>query len=164
MSWTEWLEVLSYAVTIVGLPLAITIFVHEQHWARQNEEEALYQSLSDSYTAFLALVLENADLQLLSGDGRGRDLSQDQRERRAALFEILVSLFERAYILVHDMRSAEQARFWRSWDDYMRGWCRRSDFREVLPALLEGEDEAFRRYITGLLAEEASEADPTGAG
>ena len=62
----EWLEALSYLVTIVGLPFAIGVFLFEQREERQNEEESIYQNLSDEYADFLRLVLEHADLQLRS--------------------------------------------------------------------------------------------------
>ena len=151
MDWSVSLELMSYVVTIVGLPLAIVIFTYEQHRARSNEEEAIYQSLSDAYSNFLTLVLENSDLKLLTSESGAPPLTEDQLERRAALFEILVSLFERAYILIHSMRAAERQRLWQSWADYMSQWCQRRDFREALPPLLEGEDEAFRRYISRLM-------------
>ncbi len=47
------LEMLSYTVTIVGLPIAIVIFLYEQRKERANEEEEIYQMLSDRYTDFL---------------------------------------------------------------------------------------------------------------
>ena len=51
MDWTwsplEWLEALSYIVTVVGLPFAIAVFLYEQRRERQNEEEEIYQRLSD---------------------------------------------------------------------------------------------------------------------
>jgi cbb3-type cytochrome oxidase subunit 3 len=53
MTWLEWFELLSYVVTIFGFPLAILIFLYEQRKERQNDEEALYQRLSDEYTNFL---------------------------------------------------------------------------------------------------------------
>lgn len=71
------------------------------------------------------------------------------------LFEILVALFERAYILVYEEdMDKDEARLWASWEDYMREWCRRADFREALPALLSGEDPDFAAYISRLSAEE----------
>ena len=32
----QWMEGASYVVTIVGLPFAILVFLHEQHRERQN--------------------------------------------------------------------------------------------------------------------------------
>ena len=48
--------------------------------------------------------------------------------------------------------SGQQRRRWLSWEDYMREWCRRADFRAMLPELLEGEDPEFGHYIRGLAA------------
>lgn len=61
---------------------------------------------------------------------------------------MLVALFERAYILVYeDDMSRQQRRLWQSWEDYMRDWCEREDFRTLLPQLLTGEDEDFSAHI-----------------
>ena len=55
-------ELLSYVVTVVGLPLAIFVFLYEQRRERENEEEAVYQLLSDNYQDFLKVALGNPDL------------------------------------------------------------------------------------------------------
>jgi hypothetical protein len=48
-------ELLSYVVTVVGLPLAIMTFMLEQRKERENEDEEVYQLLADNYTDFLKL-------------------------------------------------------------------------------------------------------------
>jgi hypothetical protein len=154
----EWTELLSYVVTIVGLPLAIYVFLMEQRKERQAEEEAIHQRLSDEYNDFLKLVIDNADLQLLSRESEGarQELSGEQRERKQAIFGILVALFERAYILVYEEDMDKQRRrLWQSWEDYMRDWCKRRDFREALPELLEGEDPDFARHFFRLMGLQA---------
>jgi hypothetical protein len=144
-------ELLSYVVTVIGLPFAILIFIYEQRKERQNEEEEIFQRLSDEYREFLKLVLDNSDLQLLRREATAQSLTPEQKERRFAIFGILISLFERAYLLVYeeDMDKRER-RLWQSWEDYMREWVRRSDFRAALPELLEGEDPEFTEYIRKL--------------
>jgi hypothetical protein len=155
MTFLETMEMLSYLVTVVGLPLAILTFVWEQRKERRNEEEEIFQRLSDEYREFLKLVLDNADLHLLRREGARAELTEEQKERRLAIFGILVSLFERAYLLVYEERMDKQTRrMWQSWEDYMREWIRRTDFRDALPSLLEGEDEDFTRYISRLMKEE----------
>lgn len=150
-TFLEWAELLSYVVTIVGLPLAIYVFALEQRKERQAEEEVIHQRLSDEYNSFLKLVIDNADLQLLSREGVHAELSAEQRERKQAIFGILVALFERAYILVYEEDMDKQRRrLWQSWEDYMRDWCKRRDFREALPELLEGEDLDFAGHILPL--------------
>ena len=153
MSGMEWLEAASYVVTIVGLPFAIAVYLLDQRRERQNEEEELFLRLSDEYADFMRLVLDNADLHLLSPGEKG-PLSEEQRERKQALFAILVALFERAYVLVYeDDMSRQQARLWQSWADYMHEWCRRPDFRAALPALLHGEDPGFVAAINRIASE-----------
>ena len=147
-------ELASYIVTVVGLPLAIAVFLYEQRKERENEDEEAYQLLSDAYTDFLKLVLDNPDLQLRTRTHIA-NLSADQRERMMVLYEILIALFERAYLLAYeeDMPDRKRRR-WLSWEDYMREWCGREDFRNALPVLLHGEDPDFGRYISRLAQEE----------
>lgn len=156
IDWREWWEIASYVVTVIGLPLAIWVFMAEQRKERQNDDDEVYQALSAEYTEFLKLVLENADLRLMSTSTMGA-MTDEQRERRWVLFEILISLFERAYLLVYEENLGPQnRRLWQSWEDYMREWCRRPDFRESLPKLLEGEDPDFVAHISRLAQEEAA--------
>jgi hypothetical protein len=163
MDWTplEWLEALSYVVTVVGLPFAIAVFLYEQRRERQNEEEEIYQRLSDEYAEFLKIVLQHADLGLMRAQVDESALTAEQRERRGVLFELLVSIFERAYLLVYEEQMKRQTqRLWMSWEDYMRDWCRRKDFRTQLPALLVGEDPDFAAHLTRIAAEEATKSAP----
>jgi hypothetical protein len=156
MSFLEWCELLSYLVTIIGLPFAIYVFISEQHKERQNDQEEIFQRLSDEYREFLKLVLDNADLQLLRRDAARQELSEEQKERKTAIFGILISLFERAYLLVYEEEMDKQTRrLWQSWEDYIVEWVRRTDFREALPGMLEGEDEDFTRYIRSLAEKES---------
>ncbi len=158
MTWFEWAEALSYVVTIIGLPLAILVFMYEQRRQRQNEEEEIYQRLSDEYTEFLKLVLANPDLQLLRKNAHAAPLTEEQKERKFAIFNILISLFERAYLLVYEEHMDRQSqRMWQSWEDYMREWSARQDFREALPELLQGEDEDFCAHIRKVAVSEAGD-------
>ncbi len=152
MSLETW-ELLSYVVTVVGLPLAIAVFIYEQRKERDNEDEEVYQLLSDNYQDFLKVALENPDLRLFSAEPP-TNLTAEQRERMMIIFNMLISLFERAYLLLHqDHMSPIQARRWSSWDDYMREWCAKREFRGALDTLLRGEDPAFAAYIHSLLPE-----------
>jgi hypothetical protein len=154
MSLRDWLEAASFVVTIVGLPFAIWVFVRQQRAERENEDEEAYLHLADAYNDFLKVVLANSDLQLRINTALPNP-SREQNERMLVIFDMLISLFERAYLVAYkpDMSAAEQRR-WNSWDDYMREWCRREDFRNALPLLLRGEDAQFQAYIRGVVDEE----------
>jgi hypothetical protein len=149
MSLETW-ELLSYIVTVVGLPLAIVAYLYEQRKERANEEEEVYQLLSDNYQDFLKVVLENSDLKLFSTP-KLADPTDEQRERIMLIFGMLISLFERAYLLLYEpgLTNAKLRR-WRSWEDYMREWIQREAFRSLLPELVKGEDPEFAAYIQKL--------------
>jgi hypothetical protein len=148
MPGLETWELLSYVVTVVGLPFAIAVFLWQQRKERQAEEEELHQRLSAAYADFLKLVLDNADLQLLRRQPIEAGLSDEQQERRFALFGILISIFEQAYVMVYEPgMNRQRQRLWRNWADYIDDWCARADFRAALPELLRGEDEEFADYI-----------------
>lgn len=144
---TETWELLSYVVTVIGLPLAILVFLYEQRRERENEDEEVYQLVSDNYQDFLRIALENPDLRLFSAEVVN-NLSDEQKERQLIIFTMLMSLFERAYLLMYDDNmTAKQARRWNSWEDFIIEWCRKPHFRALLPQLLHGEDPGFVRYI-----------------
>ncbi len=151
-------ELLSYVVTVIGLPLAIVVFALEQRKERRNEEEAVYESISERYQEFLRIVLDYPDLHLFL-QAKTPELSDQQRERMMVIFSMLIALFERAYLLLYEEGADEEKlRRWHSWEDYMREWCLREDFRDSLGSLLVGEDPDFSAYIRGLAAEAAAGA------
>ena len=155
MDAMETWELLSYVVTVIGLPLAIIVFIYEQRKDRQSDEEEVFQGLSDEYSNFLKLVLEHADLHLFRQGPGMAPLNDEQLERKYLIFGLLVALFERAYLLVYEPHMTRQnARMWQTWDDYMREWCRREDFRAMMVPHLDGEDPDFKAYILRLAEEE----------
>ena len=150
----EFWEVASFVVTVIALPFAIFLFLFERRKERDSEDEEAYQLLQNAYTDFLKIVLDNPDLQLRSATAQ-LNLTDEQRERQLIVFEMLISLFERAYIVSYEPDlSGVALRRWNSWDDYMREWCRRQDFYHLLPHLLSGEDPDFAAYIRTLADQE----------
>jgi hypothetical protein len=147
-------EIASYVVTVIGLPLAIGLFLYQQRRERANEENEVYQLLSNAYNDFLKVVIDNADLHLRSNTPTP-DLTPEQRERMLAIFDMLISLLERAYLTAWSPRmTPTEARRWNSWEDFMREWIRRDDFYQRLPELLRGEDPQFADHMRALAQQE----------
>ena len=146
-----WLEALSYVITILGFPTAIIVFIFEHRRRLGNEENELHRHLSEEYDNFLRLVLDNADLLLLRASNAPPTLSEEQLERREIIYRMLVSLFEKAYIILYSENMKQDAkRRWMSWEDDMTEWCRKREFVALLPKLLEGEDDAFSQHILAI--------------
>lgn len=156
---TTW-EIASYVVTVIGLPAAILLFIFEQRKERATEEDEVYQLLSNAYNDFLKVVMDNPDLRLRS-ETATLDLTPEQQERMLVIFDMLISLLERAYLTAYgDDMTPRQRRRWNSWEDFMREWVRRDDFYYRLPRLLKGEDPEFAAYLQRIAEDERTKPVP----
>ena len=131
---------------------------YQAHRERRNEEEQEYQLLNDAYNEFLRVVLEHPDLHLRSNTP-APNLSADQEERMLVIFDMLIALFERAYLVAYAPKMpTDMARRWNSWEDFMREWCRRETSAPAA-AMLRGEDPEFSAYIRKLAEQERSHSE-----
>lgn len=154
-------EFMSYLVTVLGLPLAGFALWREMRAERANEakeieqrEDEIYVALSQQYSALLESALAHPELDLQ--ETATADLSPEQRRRQAIYYEMLMALFERAFILLYeDAPSGQGGRRWGSWADFFAYWLKRPDFARYVEANLQGEDPAFVAFVRGELAKRA---------
>ena len=146
--WTllEFMEFLSYVATVVGIPLATVTYILQEKKERQNEQEEIYDKLMGHYTVIQEKLFEFPEL-----DVHDKQLENFEDARRQyILYQMVVSLFERAYILLASEIDPAYQRMWNSWEDYIREWVVRPNFRVALPRLMEGEDKDFVAYMAKL--------------
>ena len=142
----EFFEFMSYVATIVGIPLAIWVFIHEEKKERQAEQEEIYDKLMDHYDDILVRLFEHPDI-----DQHNKPLADPELIRQQKLlYEMLINLFERAFILLYREQDQVYRRMWNSWEDYIALWVSRSNFNEMLSDLVKGEDPDFVSYIARL--------------
>lgn len=160
-SHLEFWEFMSYLVTVLGLPIAILAVWREMRAERLNEQkeieqrdDEIYVELSQQYSGFLETVLAHPELNLMSSSHHQGGFTPQQEQMRMVYFEMLIALFERAFILLFEPGLEGTAlRRWHSWVDYMRWWLAKPDFRHYMVGALDGEDPAFTDYMQGLLGE-----------
>lgn len=156
MTATQFWELAANVSFALAAPYAIILFMYEKKKEQRQKNEAMYQALAGEYARFAQLLISNADLRLRTDPVPDLELTPDQRERKKIIFEVLVALFEQAFILVYRPKmDGRAARHWMTWQDYILFWCKRPDFREVLPELLPGEDPEFVDYIKKIAKLEA---------
>ena len=146
--WTllEFFEFLSYVAEVVGIPLAIYAYMAEEKKERISEQEEIYDKLMDHYDDILARLFEHPDI-----DQHDALLTDPElRRQQKILYEMLVALFERAFILLYGEKETVYLRMWNSWEDYIKLWLGRANFREYLPELMLGEDKEFVDYMAKL--------------
>ena len=146
MTPLEFMEFLSYVATVVGIPLALGTFIMQERKERQNEQEEIYDKLMAHYTGIQEKLFQFPEL-----DVHDKPLANPEDARRQhILYQMVVSLFERAYILLANETDPEYRRMWNSWEDYIREWIRHPNFCEALPRLMEGEDKDFVAYMAAI--------------
>ena len=139
-----WFEFLSYIATALGIPLALFVFMFEEKKERQAEQEEIYEKLMDHYARIQEKLFEYPEL-----DHHDTPLNNPEDARRQyILYEMLISLFERSFILLYGETDPAYQRMWNSWEDYIAEWVHRPNFRAALPQLMQGEDPDFANYIS----------------
>ena len=145
-SFLELMELLSYFATVIGIPLAIATFISQERKERQAEQEEIYDKLMDHYAEIQEKLFEHPEL-----DQHNTPLTDQEASRRQRiLYEMLISLFERAFILLYGETDPAYLRMWNSWLDYIDLWINRPNFRAALPGMMVGEDPYFVDFMARL--------------
>ena len=143
-TFLDWFEFLSYVATVVGIPMALFVFMFEERKQRQAAQEEIYDKLMEHYSRIQEKLFEHPEL-----DQHDAPLPDAEAARRQyILYEMVVSLFERSFILLAGERDPAYRRMWNSWEDYIGEWTARPNFRAALPRLIKGEDPDFAAYLS----------------
>lgn len=144
----EILEILTYLSTILGIPLAIYLFYQEKKKERIDREWGTYNALDDKYVEFLRLCLENIDLDVFDIRMKSRNkMTNEQKRRELIIFTILISIFERAFLMYRDQSSKIKKTQLLGWNDYILDWTKRDNFRKAWTVLGDQFDVDFINYM-----------------
>jgi hypothetical protein len=138
-----WFEFLSYIATVIGIPLAIGLFMHEERKERQAEQEEIYEKLMEHYARIQEKLFEHPEIDTHDTP----PASPEDARRQMIVYQMLISLFERSFILLYGETDPAYQRMWNSWEDYLNEWIDRPNFRAALPQLMLGEDPHFVAYM-----------------
>lgn len=148
------LEASSYAVTILGVPIAIYLFYQEKRKERKEREYGTYNALDDKYIEFLNLCLQNTDLNIYYVKRNDNvDLTLDQERKQLIIFEILISILERAYLMYEDQNTLIKKEQWEGWNIYMYEWMRQENFKNSWKILGKQWEFNFINHMNKILRE-----------
>lgn len=158
MSLTELLNALADAATVLGIPIAIILFVNEKRRERREREYGTYHALDEKWTDFLKLCMQYPEFDLYDLPlGRKIRLSPEQRIRQFAMFEILLSLLERAFLMYRDQSNRIKKAQWAGWNEYMHDYAERETFRRLWQLRGKEYDEEFMKHMNAIVASIAEE-------
>lgn len=169
------LEFLEKFITIGVLPVALIAFFkdrkkeHEEVAAvraaaerdRNARQYLTYDALDDRYGEFLKLMVQTAVLPVYPANTvlTVANLNDRQKRRYLAAFELLISIFERAFLMFRTPDISSNTAQWQGWKACMFSWRQRLGWDEIFKAV-NGEqfDADFVQYIDRLAQSPAATA------
>ena len=141
-------QILSSATVLIGFPIAIYQYIRAKRREQFDREYQTYNSLDDKYMAYQKMCLENPELDIFDySDVTPTQLTDVQEKKQLIAFTMLISLFERAYILYNDHSPDFRKRQWTGWEEYIEGFCKRKNFVNAWERSGEMFDTKFQAYM-----------------
>lgn len=159
----ETLDVLVALVNLVGVPIAIGVFVVAKRRERLDRETGTYATLNQQYLDFLRMAFDHPELPIYGADVRLSKQTPEQERKIECAFLTLISLIENAYLLYRQHGSKIRRAQWSGWQDYILDYFRNPYFSALWPVLSPQFDTGFTTAINTLVAREKAKIVTTTA-
>ncbi len=159
-----WVEIGAGLVTALGFPFAIFSYFKrkriEARFAQRAADENAYAKLFDDYNDFLKLVIENpqvnlADEPLAASERMGSESDPFLRVKAISMFNIFLSIAERAFLLYKNASVTARREQWDGWQTYIVDVLSRPDIREMYDSHKSTYDRSFVVEVDQWLAQAA---------
>lgn len=145
-------EILANIATLLGVPIAIWLFANEKRRERLDREYGTYDALDEKYIDYLKLCLEHPNLDVYDYTKSEIDQflykkNQKIEKNELILFTILISIFERSFLMYKDQSTALKKEQWAGWDEYIKDYASRDNFRLAWKILGTQFDANFLHYM-----------------
>jgi len=155
MSLAEWMDVLANITMILGFPIALLVFIYDRRKERREREYGTYHALDEKYLEYLRMCIDNPHLNLYDVPlKKPPRLSETEKTRQSAMFDILVSLLERAFLMYQDQSNKVKRAQWIGWNEYMRDYASHPVFRETWKTRGIDFEVDFTKYINQLILDQ----------
>jgi hypothetical protein len=151
------LDILADIVILLGIPTGLFQFRRAVKKEQQDRAYVAYDAVDKEYLEFERLCFHHPRLDI---SGIDNALSycltpEEQKQERIALM-LLISMFERAFLMYHDQPIIIKQRQWSGWKVYIDIYCKRENFRKAWHACGETFDSEFRGYMKDIVPPSAT--------
>lgn len=145
------LEHLAYLVTILGFPVAIISYRREMRRQRREREIGTYTALDDKYLQYLELCIQHPDLNVYYfRTDRKTGFTPQEKVQRYALFEILISIMERSYLMYTRHADDDRASERQGWVDFVSEWKGHPDWDDLWGVCGRQYEDSFVKFVDAL--------------
>ncbi len=147
---TPYFELATQLVTIMGVPIAIYVYLREQKEQRVEREYGTYNALDDKYIELQQLCLQYPELDIFdTPKQKTHALSEEQLKQEEAILLIRISIFERAYLMYQEHKNIIKKSQWNGWLLEMVEWMQRENFRRIWEEQSQYFDLNFKAFLEG---------------
>ncbi len=154
------LEGLTYLIAIFGVPVAIFLYRRDIAASREQREWEIYQSVQEKYLEFISAALAQPRVGVVWSEPEiAREaLPAADRVTQDLLFDLLCSVFERAFLVYQRARHSQRRQQWEGWLAWIDEYAGRQNFRAWWSAYSETGfptnqyDTAFEEFMDRRIA------------
>jgi hypothetical protein len=130
------------AIILIGTTLAA---VSRYYYAKSDEA---YRSLDEKYLEYEKLCLQHPNLDVFDHPQEPTDALNDEQEKQELIiFSILISIFERAYLMYRGVVRSTRKKQWNGWKQYMILFFERENFQGAWAKCGNMFDTDFQKFI-----------------
>jgi len=156
---SQYFELATFIVTLLGVPAAIFIYAKEQRLQREEREYGTYDALDEKYIELQQLCIEYPELDIFDTPyAVPRKLTEEQQKQEEAIILIRISIFERAFLMYQRTPAKAKSDQWAGWDGEIKEWLNRKNFRDVWDVHAPYYDKTFYQYFEQHLSSVAKSA------
>ncbi len=148
---------LALIVTSIGIFIAIRSYRAERERERQERAYGTFDDLDNKYVEFMYKCTEYPHLDFFSIPApRTRTVSENDLLIERAMFSVLISIFERAFLMFERHADDDvKDRQYLGWVECMRSYCTRESFLHEWNKIGTQFDAGFQVEMNSLIAEES---------
>lgn len=134
---------------ITGLFFAIKAYRQATRKEQIDRQRGTYDSLDEKYLDFLQLSIKHPELDIFERPMLTPPELTDSKQQmqQLAAFDILLSIFERAFLLYKDEEDGLRRRQWAGWKGSMSQYAGRENFRRAWSLCGDGFDTDFQAFM-----------------
>jgi hypothetical protein len=161
---SQYLEIATFIITIMGVPAAIFLYLKEQHQQRVEREYGTFDALDEKYIEIQQLCLEYPELDVFDSPYESpKELSEEEKKQEEAILLIRISIFERAYLMYNRTSSKAKLGQWEGWELEIKEWFQRKNFEYVWSEHGPYFDKSFYEHFNSLVANTANKSSNADA-
>ena len=147
---------LGFIITVTGLFIALRSFRQEKENERRDRAYSTFDDLDNKYVEFMYKCAESPNLDFFSEPApKERTVTQEELRVERAMFSVLMSIFERAFLMFERLPDEEaKDRQYSGWIECMRLYCTRESFLHEWRKIGTQFDAKFQEVMNGLISDE----------